>query len=146
MKTLSRWPTLVSIVVQYGGSPTLDPPSPEDEDNIVAALEQSDRVSSINLTITSSLLEKFVSFEEPFSGLEDLVLMSHNPMGLALPGAFKWGPRLRRLHSTGIALPTLPQLLLPSRDLVELQLHEVPKVGYFSPEAFTSALTGMNQL
>ena len=54
LKTLDCWPTL-SIVVQYGGSPALDPPAPEDEDDIMAALKQSDRVRSISLTVTSSL-------------------------------------------------------------------------------------------
>jgi hypothetical protein len=121
-------------------------PSPEDEDNVAAALKQSDRVCSISLTITSSLLAMCLLIEEPFSDLEDLVLLSQNPMGLALPSTFKWGSRLRRLNSTGIALPALPQLLLPSLDLVHLQLHEVPDVGYFSPEAFASALSGMTQL
>jgi len=112
----------------------------------VAALKQSDRVSSISLTITSSLLAKFLPIEEPFSNLEDLVLLSQNPTGLALPSAFKWGSRLRRLQSTGIVIPPLPQLLSRSLDLVDLQLHEVPGVGYFSPEEFASALSGMTQL
>jgi hypothetical protein len=37
LTTLDWWPAL-PIVVEYGGSPTLDPPAPEDEDNIVVAL------------------------------------------------------------------------------------------------------------
>jgi hypothetical protein len=147
LKTLSCWPAL-PIIVQYAGSPTLDPPSLEDEDNVVAALMQSDRVSSISLTITSLLLAKFfpIKDSESFLDLEDLVLLSQNPTGLTLPSIFKWGSRLRRLHSTGVALPALPKLLSPSLDLVDLQLHEVPSVGYFSPEAFASALAGMTQL
>ena len=149
LKTLGCWPPL-PITIRYGGSPALEPPSYEDEENVLTALEQSDRVSSISLTITSSLLAKFQFFflgvPLDFSDLEDLVLLSQHPSGLALPSTFKWGSRLRRLHSTGIALPALPQLLLPSLDLVDLQLHEVPGVGYFSPEAFAIALSGMTQL
>ena len=38
--------------MEYGGSPALDPPAPEDEDNIMAAIKQSDRVSHISLTVT----------------------------------------------------------------------------------------------
>ena len=149
LKTLGCWPPL-PITIRYGGSPALEPPSYEDEENVLTALERSDRVSSISLTITSSLLAKFQFFflrvPLDFSDLEDLVLLSQHPSGLALPSTFKWGSRLRRLHSTGIALPALPQLLLPSLDLVDLQLHEVPGVGYFSPEAFAIALSGMTQL
>ncbi|KAH9176047.1 hypothetical protein EDB89DRAFT_248280 [Lactarius sanguifluus] len=145
LKTLCCWPVL-PIIVQYGGSPAHAPPSPEDEDNVIAALKQSDRVSSISLTITSSLLEKLLSIEEPFSDLEELILLSQHSMGLALPNTFRWGSRLRRLQSTGIVLPSLPRLLSPSLDLVCLQLHEVPGVGYFSPEELASALSGMTQL
>jgi hypothetical protein len=72
LKTLDCWPAL-PIIVQYGGSPNLDPPAPEDDDNIIAALKQSDRVSSINLTVTRSLLEKLSAISEPFSELEELV-------------------------------------------------------------------------
>jgi hypothetical protein len=145
LKNLDCWPAL-PIIIQYGGSSTLDPPSSEDEDNVVAALKQSDRVNSIDLTITKSLLEKFSLIKEPFSDLEHLVLLSQNPTGLALPSTFKWGSRLRLLHSTGMALPALPHLLSPSLDLVDLQLHEVPNAGYFSPEEFASALSGMTRL
>jgi hypothetical protein len=64
-KTLDCWPAL-PIVVQYGGEAPFNPPAPEDEDNIVAALKHSDRVSSIDLTITSSLLDKLSAIEMPF--------------------------------------------------------------------------------
>ena len=140
MKALSAWPVL-PIILQYGGFPTLGPPSLEDEHNVVAMLKQSDCVRSISLTITSSLLAQLTKspIEEPFLNLEDLSLLSNNPMGLALPSSFKWGSCLHHLHSTRIVLPALPQLLLPSRDLIDLQLHEIPGVGYFSPDAFTGA-------
>ena len=62
--------------MEYGGLPTLDPPVPEDEDNIITALKQSDRVISISLTVTSSLMEKLSAIEKPFSELQDLVLLS----------------------------------------------------------------------
>ncbi|KAH9068205.1 hypothetical protein EDB83DRAFT_2593334 [Lactarius deliciosus] len=105
----------------------LRPPAPEDEDNIMAALEQSDRVCSISLTISSSLLKKLSAISEPISELEELVLLSQDNVQSTLPhaSAFWWG---HRLH------------------LVNLQLHEIPRVGYFSPEAFANALCGMTQL
>ncbi len=145
LRALDYWPAL-PIVVQYGGSPTLDPPAPEDEYNIVAALKHSDRVSSIGLTITTSLLEKLSAIEKPFSRLEELVLRSLDNTQLTLPNTLRWGTRLRSLHSTRIAFPSLPQLLSSSENLVDLQLHEIPSIGYLSPKAFANALSGMPQL
>ena len=145
LETLNIWPAL-PIIVEYGGVPNLDPPSPEDDDNIIAALKQSDRVSSISLTVTSSLLEKLSAISGPLSELEELVLQSQGDVQRTLPSTFLWGPRLRTLHSSRIAFPSLPPLLLHCQDLVYLQLHEIPSSGYFSPEAFTSALSGTPQL
>jgi hypothetical protein len=145
LNALYSWPAL-PIVVQYGGSPASYPPAPEDEDNIVAALKQSNRVSSISLTITNPLLEKLLTIEGPFSELENFVLLCGNDVPLALSTTFRWGPRIRTLHLTRAAIPTLPQLLFLSRGLVDLQLHEISDVGYISPEAFANALSGMSHL
>ena len=144
-KYIDCWPAL-PVVVKYGGAPNLDPPAPEDDDNIIAALKQSGRVSSISFTVTSSLLEKLSAISEPLSELEELVLLSQNGVQRTLPSTFRWGPRLRTLRSTRIAFPSLPPLLSPCQDLVDLQLYEVPSSGYFSPEAFTIALSGTPQL
>lgn len=142
-ETLDCWPAL-PIIMQYGGSLTLDQPGPGDVDNIVAALKHSDRVRSINLTVTSSLLEKLGTIEEPFSELEDLVLLSQDSNGQMLPSAFRWGPHLHSLHVTRIAFRSLPQLLPPSQNLVDIQIHEIPR--YFSSEAFADSLANMTQL
>jgi hypothetical protein len=145
LKALDHWPTL-PIVVQYGGPSEPYPPAPEDEDNIMTALEQSDRVSSICLTVTSSLLKRLSAIEGPFSALEDLVLRSRDSMRLTLPSAFRWGPRLRTLHLTRAVIPALQRFLSHSTSLVDLQLHEIPNVRYCPPEAFASALSRMTQL
>ena len=145
LETLSAWPTL-PIVVQYGGSPSSNPPVPEDEDNVVAALKQSNRVNSISLTVTKPLLEKLFAIRRPFSELEDLVLMCGGDVPLTLSGVFVWGPRLRNLHLTRVAIPALLQLLFHSTGLVDLQLHEISEVGYIASEAFADALSGMTYL
>src|SRR6266702_4449252 len=145
LKTLECWPAL-PLVVNYGGSPILNPPAPEDEENIMTALRQSDRVTSISLAVTNSLLENLATISEPFSELEELVLLSRDNVQLTLPSAFRWGARLRTLHSTRIAVPALQQLLSSSTGLVDLQLHEIPNVGYFSPDAFANALSEMTHL
>ena len=145
LKTLDCWPAF-PIIVQYGGAPNLCPPATEDDDNIIAALKQSGRVTSISLTATRSLVEKLSAISEPFSDLEELSLLSRDDLQVTLPGTFRWGPRLHTLHSTRIAFVSFPQLLLPSQNLVDLQLHEIPSTGYFPPEAFANALSGMTQL
>ena len=145
IRMLDFWEAL-PIIVQYGGFPNLDSPAPEDYDNIIAALKQSGRISSISLTVTSSLLEKLSAISEPFSELEELALLSRDNISPNLPGTFRWGPRLRTLHSTRVTLLSFPQLLSPSHDLVDLQLHQIPRAGYFPPDEFTNALFGMSQL
>ena len=146
-RTLHFWPAL-PIVVEYGGSSTLDPPAPEDEDNIIAALKQSDRVISISLTVTNSLMEKLSAVEKPFSELEDLVILSRDGGPVTLPSTFRCGPRLRRLHSTGIELLAL---LLPLHSnsfthLLDLQLHDVFFPREFSPVILKNVLSEMTQL
>ena len=145
LKILDRWPPL-PLVMNYGGSPMLDPPAPEDEVNIIAALKQSDRVKSINLTLTNSLLGKLSTISEPFSNLEELVLLSQDKLQQTLPCAFRWGERVRTLHVTGIVIPSLPQLLASSTDLVDLRLHEINTDGYFTPQAFANVLSGASHL
>ena len=145
LETLDLWPSL-PVIVEYGGISNLDPPSPQDDDNIVAALKQSGRVSSISLTVTSSLRKKLSPISEPFTQLEDFVLFSKDNLQLTFPSSFHLGSRLRTVHLSRIAIPSLPRLLSPSQFLVDIQLHEIPITGYFSPEAFASALSGTTQI
>ena len=112
----------------------------------MAALEHTDRVRSISFTVSNSLLKKLGTISKPFLELEDLVLLSNDNSQLTLPSAFWWGHRLRTLHSNRIAFASLPQLLLPSQNLVNIQLDEIPSAGYFPPEAFANALRGVTQL
>ena len=124
-KSVDCWPAL-PIVVQYGGLPALCPPTPEDEGNIMVALKQFNRVISISLTITPSLLEKLSTIERAFPELQDLVLLSRDGELLTMPSAFRWGQRLRRLHSMGVAFPVHLQSLYlgSSTNLIDLLLHD----------------------
>ena len=148
-KSLDCWPAL-PIVVQYGGSLELDPPAPEDEANIMAALKQSDRVISINLTVTATLQTMLSTIESPFSELEDLCLLSQDSVRcLTQPSGLRsgqWGTRLRSLRLTRITFLELTQLLYSSRNIVDLQLHEVLYLSDFSTEALMNAFSGMTQL
>ena len=80
-EALEFWPPF-PLIVKYGGFPELNPPALEDDVNIIAALKQSGRVSSISLTVTDSLIEKLPTITEPLSGLEDLVLLSRDNVHL----------------------------------------------------------------
>lgn len=146
LKALDFWPAL-PIIVKYGGVPNLDPPALEDNDNIVAALKQSNRVRSVSLTVTSTLIEKLFAISEPLLELEELVLLTQDNMQLTtIPATFRWGSRLRTLSMTRVSILSLPLLLAPCLGLIDIQLHEIPSAGYFPPEAFANALSGITQL
>ena len=66
-----------------------DSPAPEDEENIIFTLKQVDRVCSISLTVTNSLLEKLTAISEPPSEPEDLVLFPPDNSRLTLPRTFQ---------------------------------------------------------
>ena len=144
-KTLDSWPPLPLVVID-GGHSMLKPPAPRDNDNIICALKHSDRVKSISLTLTNSLLKKLSTISESFSELEELVLLSKDKLQLTLPGSFRWGERVRTLHVTRIAISSLAPILSSSTDLVDLQLHEIPMAGYFSPQEFANVLSGASRL
>jgi hypothetical protein len=145
LKALDCWPAL-RIVVHHGArrASAPYPLAPEDEDNVVAALKHSDRVSSISLAVTSSLLEKLSTIERPFSELESLVLRPQVGTWMTLPSTFRWGRRLRALRLTKLNIPALPELLSLSTSLLELRLLKIPQ--YFSLDTFAHALSGMTQL
>ncbi len=112
----------------------------------MAALQHPNRIHTIELCLTSSLVDQLrTQVEEPFSELEDLVILSQNSTQLVLPATFRWGSRLRSLQTTRVSF-SLPQLLPSSPNLINLQLHDIPRFGYFSPEVLASALSGMSQL
>ena len=146
-KDLDCWSTF-PIAVQYGGSLEDDLPTPEDEDNIMAALKQSNRVISISLTITTALQARLYTIKSPFSDLEDLILLSRDHVR-SLHSCFRWSfglTQLRKLHLTRILVSGLPQLLRSSRNLVDLRLHEVIYHACFPTESLKNTLFEMAQL
>jgi hypothetical protein len=86
--TLDCWPAF-PIEVRCGGTQNTKRHSPEEEDNVVAALQLHNRVRGIELRLTSSLVEKLrTQVDEPFSELENLVVLSQNSTQLVLPALF----------------------------------------------------------
>lgn len=147
-KTLDCWPPL-PITIWY---PRFQLPTPDDEDNIIAALECPDRVRQINLVIPDSFLWKSTApLKESFQALERVQLASLDVGGvssLALASTFLGGsaPQLRYLHLCQVAFPTISRLLSSTRDLVSLRLDMIPPAGWFSPETLVTGLRGMTRL
>lgn len=144
-KTLDCWLTF-PIVVRYNGTA---PPSPNDEESIVTALQHRDRICEIDLVLQGPLSEKVSKImQEPFPLLERVALRSCDSAALVLPSTFLGGstPHLRILHLDSIAFPALPQLLSSARDLVDLQLQRVQSTGYISPEALVAGLSAATKL
>jgi hypothetical protein len=147
-KTLAVWPYFPIFVQQrqYGlpGG---------DSDNIVAALEQNDRVCEIDLfDISSSHLEKaLAAMQEPFPALTRLEIRRKDD-GDGTPPAvldsFMDGsaPRLRYVDLTRVPFPGLARLLSSTIHLVYLYLWKTPHSGYISPEAMIRCLSGLTRL
>ncbi|KAH8982465.1 hypothetical protein EDB86DRAFT_335091 [Lactarius hatsudake] len=54
--------------------------------------------------------------------------------------------RLQKITLGSISFPTLPNLLLSCGDLINLQLMEIPKSGYISPEGMVAGLSNLSRL
>jgi F-box-like len=121
--------------------------------NLVAALEQQNRVQEIQiLGVPDSLLKKSVTMK-PFPAPKSLILTSpYDEVGLALgpvlPDSFLAGsaPSLREIQLAGIPFPGLRKLLLSTTDLVSLYLHDIPYSRYISPEAMVVSLSMLTRL
>ena len=146
-KNLDIWPAF-PITIDYFNYPP--PISPDDDDNIIAALEHPDRVRCLNLPVTSSLLGKVATVaQESFPTLTELWLSSEDrSVVTVLPSAFLGGsaPRLRKICLDGIPFPTLPTFLSSASDLVFLSLHYIPHTGYISPEVMVASLAALTRL
>ena len=139
--TLDIWPALPLIVK---GNMTLS-----GTNNIIVALEESNRVCDINLTFTGRQLEQVVALMQArFPKLTSLRLISDGEMLPLIPNSFLAGsaPRLRFFTFDGIPFPGLPKFLLSATYLVNLWLTNIPHSGYISPEAMIALLPVLSSL
>jgi hypothetical protein len=149
-KTLEFWPTF-PVAIRY---PRLTrrgrPLTSRDVDNVIAALEHADRICELNVPMTDSLLAKSAALlQASFPTLQTLRLgPQETSRPLILPVGFLGGdaPRMRDIHLTSTAFSALPLLIQSARELVSLQLDEVPNSGHFSPEALAVGLSATTQL
>jgi hypothetical protein len=121
----------------------------EDEDEIVLALKQRNRVRRVRLHMPVTNLQKLVmAIDEEYPSLEYLVIMHRtddNSTTLIFPEAFQ-APRLRHLLLIGFALPLGPRLLLTGMDLVTLCLFMDHPSTYFQPNTLLQWISFMPQL
>ena len=147
---LDVWPPLPLIVSYYdNGIGSVD----NEVDNIIAALECSDRVYRIDIEISNSFMNILLgAMQQPFPELADLEIASFNNQFnetmAVVPDSFLGGsaPRLRRLLLNGIPFPGLPKLLLSTTHLVAFCLYNIPHSGYISPDEMIAALSTLTRL
>jgi hypothetical protein len=142
-KNLDIWPTF-PIVIQYTSQ------IEDTENNIIAALNHPDRVSSVSLRLTGRQLSQMVTvMQEPFPALRHIFMAMHTSNDVSVfPCEFLGGsaPSLQTINLQGIPFPALPALLLSTSDLVTMKLHDIPQTGYISPEAMVSSLATLTRL
>jgi len=144
------WPPLPIVIEKPAYLPSL---SEVDSDNLIAALEERDRVCVIMLPgLTRCQLERSAEvMHGPFPALTHLYLGSDDEVAPALPATFMCGsaPLLQCLSLTGISFPALPNLISSPNNLTSIELHDIPSTGYISPETmvvFLSTLTSLGSL
>jgi hypothetical protein len=147
-KLLNIWPTLPLIVKnEYKWS------RKDEFENVIDALEHRDRVQEIKITDPwrpgrDRFWERIVAvMQEPFPELTVLHVQSLDGV-LALPNTFLNGSasRLQDLILWAISFPSLPRLLLSTRDLTSLHLFDIPNSGYIPPERMATSLSVLPKL
>ena len=142
-KDLDIWPTF-PLIIRYEGYEY-----PTDEDDIIAALENSSRVCDVRLHVTGPQLGRIATaLQEPFPALTHLLVWSNDVNVPILPVEFlaRSAPSLQAVFLTNISFPTLPLLLPSTSNLVALELRKIPQTGYIPPEAMVTGLATLTRL
>ena len=122
--------------------------SVEDEEAILLALRDRDRVRRIGLTMSSTkLLNPIMAMDGQFPILERLFIwpLSQDNMSLMLPTRFQ-APHLRIIALIHVVLPVRSPLLTTTIGLVELGLWDMPPLASFRPSELVARLSSMPQL
>ena len=143
--TLDVWPVPLPIAIDLHGFGKCD------VDDIIAALEQNDRICELSLVkFSGGALERvFAAMQGPFPALTRLRLRFEDKTAPpVIPTSFLLGsaPRLQTLQLTSILISGLPQLLLSATNLARLSLWEIPSSGYISPEVMVTSLSVLTRL
>ncbi|KAI9452118.1 hypothetical protein BJY52DRAFT_1190522 [Lactarius psammicola] len=150
-KNLGYWPPFPLIIdyYTYWGDGDGKKLNLDDEDDVIAAVENPDRVRYVGVSVTRSLLGKMAAvMQEPFPMLTHLWLSLKDGNVPVIPETFLGAsaPSLRVVHLEGIPFLALPTLLSSATDLVDLQLQNIPNAGYVSPDAMIAGLAALTRL
>ena len=144
------WPPLPLIIRDYGKRCADERTA---VDNLIAALEHSDRVREINLDWYPCPGRGYVTdsaaMQKPFPELTYLILaMNEDESRPILPDSFLGGtaPRLQSLVLQDVPFPGLPKLILSATHLVNLELYCIPCSGYIPPEAMATSFSALTSL
>ena len=123
--------------------------SEEDEEGLILALKQHDRVFRVRLHITVTSLQRLiVAMDEDYPILEYLVIMPYmedNSRVLIFPETLQV-PHLRHLTLDGFSLPMESRLLTTAVGLVTLYLLMGDPSTYFHPNTLLQRILFMPQL
>jgi hypothetical protein len=142
MDMLAHSPPL-PLVVDY-----LDDITADEEEGIIFALEQRDRVRRIRIQLPVPKLQKLITITEEYPILEYLIMgpsIEDNSSVLRIPETLQ-APHLRHLNLTNFALPLGSRLLTTATGLVTLNLRINHPSTYFQPNALLQWLSFMPQL
>ena len=144
---LDVWPALpivIDVIFDDG----------EDEDDMVSALEDPDRIVGISLRrLTQSNVKKCLRvLHQPFPVLTSfhLSIVEYGKVAHVNTDAFLGGsvPRLKMLSLSGCHFSALPTLISSACGLVDLHIGDLPVLGrgHISPEAMTTCLSSLTRL
>jgi len=144
-RMLDIWPTIPIIIFDQA-----EPSSGLPISNVIAALERHDRIFGIWLdNLTRSEMQLFcAATNNRFPALTHVELGPNKETTRALPLGFLGGftPCLRIVRLNGVPFSALPHVLSSAKDLVELQLRNIPTEGYISPMAMVAGLSALARL
>jgi hypothetical protein len=143
---LAHSPPLPLLIDHYFDSHNI---SAEDEEGIILALKQRDRVRRVRLMMPPTNLQNlFAVMDEEYPILEYLVIwnwMDEDWTSLTPPETLQI-PHLRHLTLVGFALPMRSRLLTTATGLVTLCLFMYDPSTYFHPNTLLHWLSSMPQL
>jgi hypothetical protein len=144
---LAHSPPLPLVVDHYYEDSTVNL-NTEDEEGLILALEQRDRVRRIRLRIYMPKMQRLiVAISEEYPILEYLLIITPDIMapGLALPETLR-APHLHHLVLSGFALPIGSRLLTTAVGLVTLVLIITIPSTFFQPNSLLQWISFMPQL